>query len=170
METSKRASRCTLWHGPLPQTPTFPIPWVLSLGAGVGLDWGCDRHDSGVYRQSIRTEKDAAACTDLPLLISVPWLGNKGKWPRLRTEWAPPFLGKGDRSAKDQERLSLEHVYVQRIFWTSSQPVHVNPDPRYLYLTRHTEEALACLTTVSRAARVRAADRRSGHWKDDADQ
>src|SRR5206468_7746276 len=25
-------------------------------------------------------------------------------------------------------------------------PFNVNPDPRYLFLTRHTEEALACLT------------------------
>src|SRR3977135_1170959 len=27
-----------------------------------------------------------------------------------------------------------------------ANPFNVNPDPRYLYLTRHTEEALACLT------------------------
>jgi len=27
-----------------------------------------------------------------------------------------------------------------------ANPFKVNPDPRYLFLTRHTEEALACLT------------------------
>src|ERR1051326_5273719 len=27
-----------------------------------------------------------------------------------------------------------------------ANPFNVNPDPRYLFLTRHTEEALACLT------------------------
>src|SRR5437764_7408900 len=27
-----------------------------------------------------------------------------------------------------------------------TNPFNLNPDPRYLFLTRHTEEALACLT------------------------
>src|SRR5271154_3377180 len=27
-----------------------------------------------------------------------------------------------------------------------ANPFNVNPDPRYLFLTKHTEEALACLT------------------------
>ena len=31
-------------------------------------------------------------------------------------------------------------------FGLRANPFNVNPDPRYLYLTRHTEEALACLT------------------------
>jgi general secretion pathway protein A len=31
-------------------------------------------------------------------------------------------------------------------FGLHSNPFNVNPDPRYLFLTRHTEEALACLT------------------------
>jgi general secretion pathway protein A len=31
-------------------------------------------------------------------------------------------------------------------FGLKANPFNVNPDPRYLFLTRHTEEALACLT------------------------
>src|SRR5579871_1277802 len=31
-------------------------------------------------------------------------------------------------------------------FGLRANPFNVNPDPRYLFLTRHTEEALACLT------------------------
>ncbi|MFZ0479416.1 MAG: AAA family ATPase, partial [Terriglobales bacterium] len=31
-------------------------------------------------------------------------------------------------------------------FGLRANPFNVNPDPRFLYLTRHTEEALACLT------------------------
>lgn len=34
----------------------------------------------------------------------------------------------------------------KKFFELRENPFNVNPDPRYLYLTRHTEEALACLT------------------------
>ncbi len=34
----------------------------------------------------------------------------------------------------------------KEFFGLRANPFNVNPDPRYLYLTRHTEEALACLT------------------------
>src|ERR1700677_2346934 len=34
----------------------------------------------------------------------------------------------------------------KEFFGLRVNPFNVNPDPRYLYLTRHTEEALACLT------------------------
>ena len=34
----------------------------------------------------------------------------------------------------------------KEIFGLRANPFNVNPDPRYLFLTRHTEEALACLT------------------------
>ena len=61
----------------LPDSPSFPNRPIFAaggLGAGLGL---------GVLiaiilefsDKSIRTEKDAAAVMDLPLLISVPWLG-----------------------------------------------------------------------------------------------
>ena len=34
----------------------------------------------------------------------------------------------------------------KEFFGLRTNPFNVNPDPRFLYLTRHTEEALACLT------------------------
>ncbi len=63
----------------LPDSPSFPVrPLLAAGGLGVGLVLG------GLIAvflefsdKSIRTEKDAAAVTDLPLLISVPWLGEE---------------------------------------------------------------------------------------------
>jgi uncharacterized protein involved in exopolysaccharide biosynthesis len=61
----------------LPDSPSFPNrPIFAAGGLGVGLALGLliaiwlEFSDT-----SIRTEKDAAAIMDLPLLISVPWLG-----------------------------------------------------------------------------------------------
>ncbi len=34
----------------------------------------------------------------------------------------------------------------KEFFGLRANQFNVNPDPRYLFLTRHTEEALACLT------------------------
>ncbi|MGA7381896.1 MAG: AAA family ATPase [Terriglobales bacterium] len=34
----------------------------------------------------------------------------------------------------------------KKFFGLQANPFNVNPDPRYLFLTKHTEEALACLT------------------------
>src|SRR5579862_8507231 len=34
----------------------------------------------------------------------------------------------------------------KKFFKLSENPFNVNPDPRYLFLTRHTQEAMACLT------------------------
>ena len=37
-------------------------------------------------------------------------------------------------------------IMYKEFFGLRANPFNVNPDPRYLFLTRHTEEALACLT------------------------
>ncbi len=62
----------------LPDSPSFPVrPLLAAAGGGVGLAFGVL---IAVFLEfsdkSIRTEKDAAAAMDLPLLISVPWLGD----------------------------------------------------------------------------------------------
>jgi uncharacterized protein involved in exopolysaccharide biosynthesis len=61
----------------LPDSPSFPNrPLFAAAGVGAGLALGLIL---GIFLEfsdkSIRTEKDAAAIMDLPLLISVPWLG-----------------------------------------------------------------------------------------------
>jgi uncharacterized protein involved in exopolysaccharide biosynthesis len=96
----------------MPDSPSFPNrPIFAAGGLGAGLALGLiiaiwlefsDR--------SIRTEKDAAAIMDLPLLISVPWLGGdedavavNGNGNGLRRFW-----GGGDSTApKDHERIGV---------------------------------------------------------------
>jgi uncharacterized protein involved in exopolysaccharide biosynthesis len=63
----------------MPDSPSFPNrPLLAAGGLGAGLALGAliaiwlEFSD-----KSIRTEKDAAAIMDLPLLISVPWLGEE---------------------------------------------------------------------------------------------
>src|SRR2546425_3719937 len=46
---------------------------------------------------------------------------------------------------KRQSRSKATRMYKE-LFGLRANPFNVNPDPRYLFLTRHTEEALACLT------------------------
>src|ERR1700719_194736 len=63
----------------LPESPTFPNrPLLAAGGLGVGLALGLI---IAIWLEfsdkSIRTEKDAASVMDLPLLISVPWLGEE---------------------------------------------------------------------------------------------
>ncbi|MGO9864393.1 MAG: GumC family protein [Terriglobales bacterium] len=91
----------------LPESPSFPNrPLFAAAGMGAGLGLGfliailLEFTD-----KSIRTEKDAAAATDLPLLISVPWLGGDDDGtnpiPRRRF-WGrtnPPPIGGRDRIA-----------------------------------------------------------------------
>jgi type II secretory pathway predicted ATPase ExeA len=100
--------------------------------------------------RSIRTEKDAAAVMDLPLLISVPWLGEEAETARWNGN------GNGKRRVSGEATLSGSKIgrrsrskaraMYKEFFGLRANPFNVNPDPRYLFLTRHTEEALACLT------------------------
>ena len=63
----------------LPESPSFPNRPIFAAGGfGAGLALGLV---IAIFLEfsdkSIRTEKDAAAVMDLPLLISVPWLGEE---------------------------------------------------------------------------------------------
>jgi polysaccharide chain length determinant protein (PEP-CTERM system associated) len=88
-----------------PETPSFPVrPLFAAAGLGVGLGLGLliavvlEFSDT-----SIRTEKDAAAIMDLPLLISVPWLGEE-----------------------EQEAIANGNGHGRRSFWGRGEP----PSPK----------------------------------------
>ena len=97
----------------LPDAPSFPNrPMLAAGGLGVGLALGAliaiilEFSD-----KSIRTEKDAAAIMELPLLISVPWLGDdeddaangNGNANARRRFW-----GRGDPAPpKDHEHVEV---------------------------------------------------------------
>jgi hypothetical protein len=58
--------------------------------------------------KSIRTEKDAAAIMDLPLLISVPWLGEDGNEAGTNGNGRRRFWGRSDpASPKDHENVEV---------------------------------------------------------------
>jgi polysaccharide chain length determinant protein (PEP-CTERM system associated) len=96
----------------MPDSPSFPNrPLLAAGGLGVGIAFGLI---IAVFLEfsdkSIRTEKDAAAIMDLPLLISVPWLGEEeddtavnGNGNGRRRFW-----GRGDPgSPKDHEHVEV---------------------------------------------------------------
>ena len=81
----------------LPDSPSFPNrPLFAAGGLGAGLALGLL---IAIFLEfsdkSIRTEKDAAAIMDLPLLISVPWLGEDERRSRRQRQRTPPLLGPG---------------------------------------------------------------------------
>jgi hypothetical protein len=94
----------------LPDSPSFPIrPLFAAAGLGAGLALGLliaiwlEFSD-----KSIRTEKDAAAIMDLPLLISVPWLGEDGEEAAANGNGRRRFWGRGDpASSKEHENVEV---------------------------------------------------------------
>ena len=111
-KTSSRASRCTLWLRLACRTlPAFPtvrcLPaaaWVSASALGLLIAIWLEFSD-----KSIRTEKDAAAVMDLPLLISVPWLGEEGgaKPPSTGTDAAASGAGAIRAPSKDHEKVEV---------------------------------------------------------------
>ena len=87
----------------LPETPTFPNRLLFAgggLGAGLGLGLGIalllEMGD-----KSIRTEADAEAAMELPMLVAIPWVSNSGEGSQN---------GKGSfwtKKKKDEHRESV---------------------------------------------------------------
>ncbi|MFY9906538.1 MAG: Wzz/FepE/Etk N-terminal domain-containing protein [Terriglobales bacterium] len=95
----------------LPDSPSFPVrPLLAAGGFGVGLVLGAliaiilEFSD-----KSIRTERDAAAIMDLPLLISVPWLGEDEEEQPADSNGNGKrrFWGRNDSAPKDHEHVEV---------------------------------------------------------------
>jgi polysaccharide chain length determinant protein (PEP-CTERM system associated) len=108
MESQQQGEQMTILQtAGIPDSPSFPNRPLFAaggLGAGLGLGlliaiW------LEVSDRSIRTEKDAAAIMELPLLISVPWLGDEeeavGNGNGRRSFWS-----RGSPE-KDQEKVGV---------------------------------------------------------------
>jgi capsular polysaccharide biosynthesis protein len=94
----------------LPSDPSFPNRLFFAgggLGAGLALGIGIaiwlELRD-----KSIRTEKDAAAAMDLPLLVSVPWVGEEGETATPNGSGRRGFWGRSNGNrARDRERVEV---------------------------------------------------------------
>jgi uncharacterized protein involved in exopolysaccharide biosynthesis len=65
----------------LPDTPSFPVRWMFAAGGlggglalGLGLAMWLELRD-----KSIRNEQDVTAALELPMLVSMPWIGADAK-------------------------------------------------------------------------------------------
>jgi uncharacterized protein involved in exopolysaccharide biosynthesis len=94
----------------LPDSPSFPNRPLFAaggMGAGLALALGI-----AIFLEfsdkSIRTEKDAAAIMDLPLLISVPWLGEDEDDAAPKGNGRRRFWGRGSPpSPKEHENVEV---------------------------------------------------------------
>ncbi|MGD0793011.1 MAG: Wzz/FepE/Etk N-terminal domain-containing protein [Terriglobales bacterium] len=111
MENQQQGEQMHILAGAgLPDSPSFPNrPIFAAGGLGVGLALGLiiamwlEFSD-----KSIRTEKDAAAIMDLPLLISVPWLGEDEDDAAAKSNGRRRFWGRGDPpSPKEHENVEV---------------------------------------------------------------
>ncbi|HWZ81682.1 MAG TPA: Wzz/FepE/Etk N-terminal domain-containing protein [Terriglobales bacterium] len=92
----------------LPSSPTFPNRWYFAGGGmGAGLVLGIVIAVWLEIRdRSIRTERDAAAAMDLPLLVSVPWVSEEEE-VSANGHARRPFWGRGNGGAPDRERIGV---------------------------------------------------------------
>jgi uncharacterized protein involved in exopolysaccharide biosynthesis len=92
----------------VPDSPSFPNrPLLAGAGFGVGLAFGAL---IAIFLEfsdkSIRTERDAAVSTDLPLLISLPWLTDEEE------ENSASANGNGHRRFWGRSEANEEHEKV----------------------------------------------------------
>ena len=135
----------------LPDSPSFPNPWLFSgIGLGAGLALGCGLAMWLELRdKSIRTEADAEAALELPMLVAVPWVGAavpENEERQAQVLGPEEESGRTQRNGRSLSEAGLGTTMYKEFYGLRANPFNVNPDPRYLFLTRHTEEALACLT------------------------
>jgi len=93
----------------LPESPSFPIRPIfaaggLAVGLGIGVVIAVFLEFSD---KSIRTAKDAAAIMDLPLLVSVPWLGEEEEGAAANGNGRRSFWGRSEPSPKEHENVEV---------------------------------------------------------------
>lgn len=73
----------------LPDSPSFPVRWMFAAGGlGVGLALGTALAMWLEFRDnSIRNEADAEAALDLPILVTVPWVGGSPEKSKSGKFW-----------------------------------------------------------------------------------
>jgi len=109
METQQQGEQLKVLNpAGLPESPTFPNRLYFAgggLGAGLALGIGIAIWLE-IRDRSIRTEKDAAAAMDLPLLVSVPWVSEEEEIA-TNGNGRRPFWGKANGTAPDRERIGV---------------------------------------------------------------
>jgi uncharacterized protein involved in exopolysaccharide biosynthesis len=91
----------------LPSDPSFPNRLFFAgggLGAGLALGVGIALWLE-IRDRSIRTEKDAAAAMDLPLLVSVPWVSEEAEEVSFNGNGRRPFWG--PRNGREHDRQTI---------------------------------------------------------------
>ena len=92
----------------LPSDPSFPNrPLFAGGGLAAGLALGIAIAIWLEIRdRSIRTEKDAAAAMDLPLLVSVPWV-SEDEPAMANGDGRRQFWGRGNGATRDREKIEV---------------------------------------------------------------
>ena len=127
----------------LPTTPSFPNRPLFALGGlagglvlGIGLTLFLEMQDT-----SIRSERDVEFALRLPVLAMVPAIEPSSA---VKGQRLPARISRAVYNWK-WARGAKANMY-QKFFGLRESPFNVNPDPRYLFLTRQIQEALAGLT------------------------
>jgi polysaccharide chain length determinant protein (PEP-CTERM system associated) len=107
MENQAQGEQMTILNpASIPDSPSFPNRLVFA-GAGLGAGLALGLFLTIVLElgdKSIRTEKDAAAVMDLPLLVSLPWLGDEQE---ATDDGRQSFWKRNGSQPRDREKVEV---------------------------------------------------------------
>ena len=112
LERGQQGEQMTLLNpASLPDKPTSPNRLMFAAGglaAGLGLGLGLALLLE-LKDRSIRTEDDLAAIVDLPILVSLPWVGNR------RPKRSRKIASRADRNTRYphwSEALNVDQIWL----------------------------------------------------------